>query len=509
MQSVTQDPLDEAELGERLHAMLAALRECATGNSDSRLPAIGGPLGVLVNEFNRVLDARTEIEAELRVRNAALETSQRQLEHQATELRQRTAELEEARHVAEQASRTKTSFLANMSHEIRTPMTSILGFTELLLNDDSAGSFFDRRAALDTIQRNGRHLLELINGILDVSKIEAERMEVEQTQCSLAGIVDDVVSVMIPRAFEKGLTLQVEYATAAPEWIVTDPLRVKQILFNLVSNAIKFTTQGGVRIEITATLLADQQTRLCFSVVDSGIGMDETQIGRLFQPFTQADVSTSRKYGGTGLGLAISRSLAQLLGGDVEVESTPGQGSTFRAILTVQTANTANCSSSESSAGCDVAEMEAAKRQTRLPTLPPCRILLAEDGRDNQRLISYLLEQAGAEVLLATNGREAVELGLADCAADELIDLVLMDLQMPGVDGLDATRQLRTAGFDGPIIALTANAMEGTREKCLAAGCDDYLSKPLDTAKLFEIIRTWLPQAVQIPLNPLEAATLS
>ncbi len=509
MRSASRHALEEAEPGERLHAMLAALRECASGNSDSRLPAIGGPLGVLVNEFNRVLDARTEIEAELRVRNAALEASQRQLEHQATELRQRTAELEEARRAAEQASRTKTSFLANMSHEIRTPMTSILGFTELLLSDDSLGSFFDRRAALDTIQRNGRHLLDLINGILDVSKIEAERMEVEQTQCSLSSIVEDVVAVMAPRAFEKGLALHVQYATVAPERIVTDPMRVKQILFNLVSNAIKFTSQGEVRIEISATRLADQKVRLCFSVVDTGIGMDEIQIGRLFQPFAQADASTSRKYGGTGLGLAISRSLAQLLGGDVEVESTPEQGSTFRAILMVETVNSANCSSLESSTCCEVAEMEAAKCETRLQTLPPCRILLAEDGRDNQRLISYLLEQAGAEVLLATNGREAMELGLADGTANATIDLVLMDLQMPGVDGLDATRQLRAAGFDRPIIALTANAMEGTREKCLAAGCDAYLSKPLETATFFEIIRTRLPPAVQMPLNPLEAATLS
>jgi signal transduction histidine kinase len=427
MHVVSRNLLDQTESGERLHALLSALRECAAGNSESRLPTIGGPLGVLVNEFNRVLDARTEIEAQLRVRNAALEAAQQQFERQAVEL-------EEARQAAEQASRTKTSFLANMSHEIRTPMTSILGFTDLLLSEDSLGSFFDRRAALETIQRNGRHLLELLNGVLDVSKIEAERMEVERIPCSLSGIVGDVVSVMTPRAFEKGLELRVLNTTAV-ECIVTDPLRIKQILVNLTSNAIKFTDRGEVRVEISATRIADRQLRLSFSVVDTGIGMDAAQIGRLFQPFAQADASTSRKYGGSGLGLAISRSLAQLLGGDVEVESTPGQGTTFRATLIVEVVENADGLTSDGSACCEDAESATTSCDARLPTLPACRILLAEDGPDNQRLISYLLQQAGADVLLATGGREAVEVGLAEFVADPPIDLVLMDLHMPEVDG--------------------------------------------------------------------------
>jgi signal transduction histidine kinase/ActR/RegA family two-component response regulator len=498
-QKLLAEPLGEAEPSERLYAMLAALRECATGNTDSRLPPIGGPLGLLVNEFNRVLDARTEIEAQLRIRNAALEASQRQLERQAVEL-------EAARQSAEQASRSKSSFLANMSHEIRTPMTSILGFTELLLNDDSPGSFFDRRAALDTIQRNGRHLLELINGILDVAKIEADCIEIEQIPCSLSGIIGDVVSLMSPRAFEKRLELRVVNATAVPECIVTDPLRVKQILINLASNAIKFTHHGEVRIEVSATRLADQHVRLSLSVVDTGIGLDAAQIGRLFQPFAQADAATSRKYGGSGLGLSISRSLAQLLGGDVEVESTPGQGSTFRASLIVEAVGFEGCRLQEVSACCEGVELATVKCGARLPTLPPCRILLAEDGRDNRRLISYLLEQAGAEVLLAIDGREAVELGLGNLTKGPRVDLVLVDLQMPEVDGLDATRQLRAAGFDRPIFALTANAMEGTREKCLAAGCNAYLPKPLETAAFLDTIRTWLTPAAKLPLHPMEPA---
>lgn len=502
---------DETALRERLHGLLVALRECASGNLDYRLPTMGGPLGLLVWQFNCVLDARAESERELRLRNEALEDSRRRVEEQAAELKEKSEQLNAARLTAELASRTKSAFLANMSHEIRTPMTAILGFADLLLEDESQRVRFDRRAALETIKRNGEHLLALINDVLDVSKIEAERLTTERLACSPARIADDVVSLMNARAIEKRLILRTAFTSKVPASVVSDPTRLKQILFNLVSNAIKFTEAGEVRVEVAAEPQAEGGARLTFRVVDTGIGMDAAQIDKVFEPFAQADSSTSRRYGGTGLGLAITRSLARLLDGDVTAESAPGRGSTFTATVAVETSADAVWEDAHVVAP-PAAEREVAACRTppNAITLPPCHVLLAEDGPDNQRLISFLLQRAGARVLIAADGHSAVRKARAStvgdgdarqgdsegCGADESpVDIVLMDMQMPGIDGFEATRRLRAGGFTRPIVALTAHAMTGIREECLAAGCDDYVSKPVDAQQLLKTMVRWLGAA--------------
>jgi CheY-like chemotaxis protein len=285
------------------------------------------------------------------------------------------------------------------------------------------------------------------------------------------------------RATERGLTLRAEHAGPLPKTVYTDPTRVRQILMNLVSNAIKFTAQGEVRLTTRClTPSADAPPHLEFTVRDAGIGLSPEQIGRLFQPFTQADSSTTRQYGGTGLGLTISKRLARLLGGDITVESAPGQGSTFQ--LTIATGTPGPDEPADASYTPDRADRETDAAQLTLTA----RILLAEDGPDNQRLISFLLRKAGAEVTIAANGREAVDTALGAREAGTPFDIILMDIQMPIMDGHEATRTLRRAGYEGVIIALTAHAMLGDRAKCTQAGCDWVLTKPIERARLLRTI---------------------
>ena len=377
---------------------------------------------------------------------------------------------------AHQANAAKSTFLANMSHEIRTPMTAILGFTEVLL--DAKLSSADRANAVHTVRRNGEHLLTLINDILDLSKIEAGKLGVERIRCSPIQIIAELQSLMQVRAVAKNLPLRMEFAGPLPETIETDPTRIRQILVNLVGNALKFTEVGSVRV-VTSLVNADTALRLRFDVIDTGIGLTPEQIAGLFQPFAQVDVSHARKYGGTGLGLTISRRLARMLGGDIDIESQLGAGSQFSVIL--PTGSLAGVPMLE-----DPAAALGALPETKADA-PPApadrdlhgRILLAEDGPDNQRLITHLLEKAGAQVTLAENGQEALDAALEARDRGEPFDVVLMDMQMPVMDGYQATTLLRRQGYAGPIIALTAHAMTGDREACLAAGCDDYVAKPI------------------------------
>jgi PAS domain S-box-containing protein len=420
---------------------------------------------------------------------------------------------------AEEATRAKTEFLANMSHEIRTPMTAINGFAELLREsavdcprcgrDATCESCRHHRECVDTIIANGRHLLEIINDILDLSKIETGKLDVECIASSPMRLLAEVHTLMQMRAAEKGLELQVEFASAIPEVIHTDPTRLRQILINLIGNAIKFTERGSVRIvtrllrnappeQVSARIApADHPGTaaaawapgpyLQLDVVDTGIGMTDEQMTRVFRPFTQADCSTTRRFGGTGLGLAISKRLAESLGGGISLRSKHGEGSTFSVV--VATGPLGDVKMIGPDAALRLPETTSAAPATPEP-LPPLnlRILLAEDGPDNQRLITHILKKAGAEVDVADNGKIALERALAARDGGQPHDVVLMDIQMPVMDGLEATRLLREAGVDGPIIALTAHAMPADREKCLSAGCDDYATKPLDRRKLIEKI---------------------
>jgi PAS domain S-box-containing protein len=421
-------------------------------------------------------------------------------------------ELEVAKRKAEESTRSKSEFLANMSHEIRTPMTAILGYTDLLLeraqHDQEAFSF------LETIKRNGIHLLQVINDILDISTVEAGKLKIARVRCSPAEIVRDVRSSMHVRALEKKLPLIVRFEGPIPETILTDPTRLRQILINLVANAIKFTGSGSVEIVTRLVGGGDRagqsataptgeacgseadKARLEFDVVDTGIGLGPDQLARLFEPFTQGDSSTSRQFSGTGLGLSISKRLADMLEGTIEVESQLGRGSRFRVTLPagpLAGVRLIERLDDERPASKPPAAAPAPPKAEKLP--PGCRILLAEDGPDNQRLISYLLRCAGAEVTLAENGRIACDLALATMEAGKPFDVVLMDMQMPVLDGYAATRCLRAAGYEGSIVALTAHTMRRDREQCLAAGCDDYAAKPINRDVLFDVIRKYVGRA--------------
>ncbi len=394
---------------------------------------------------------------------------------------------------AEAATRAKSRFLANMSHEIRTPMTAILGFTDMLLDDEHvAEAREDWVESLRIIRRNGRHLLGLINDILDLSKIEAGKLETCGARCSPAEILAEMASLMRVRADAKNLSLAVEFASAVPETIFTDPLRLRQILINLVGNAVKFTETGGIRVVCAMVEPTGDRPRMRFDVIDSGIGMAEDQQSRLFVPFSQVDGSMTRRFGGTGLGLTISRQLAQMLGGDITVDSAPGRGSTFR--LTIETGPLEHVPMVDHHAeALRGRKRPGARRRPAEPT-PQLdgRILLAEDGPDNQRLFSFLLRKAGAEVTLAENGLVAYEKAMAAWRAGNPFDVILMDMQMPVVDGYTATARLRREGYEGPIVALTAHAMEGADAECRAAGCDGYAKKPIDRGELLNTVAQYL-----------------
>ncbi len=406
----------------------------------------------------------------------------------AAENRRRRAE--EAKNAAESANLAKSEFLANVSHEIRTPMTAILGFTEVLVEDGELHAAPPPRlAAIQTIKRNAEHLLEVLNEVLDLSKIEAGKLEVERLRCSPVQLVSDVVSLMQVHAQAKGLPLQVEYEGPVPETIQTDPTRLQQILLNLLNNAIKFTAVGSVRLQVRLAERYATDARMEICVLDTGIGMTAAQVGRLFQPFSQADASMTRKFGGTGLGLAISKRLAGMLGGDLVVSSQAGSGSCFT--VSIQVGSLAGVRLIAPATAAPPAANAPSQTVTPIPPLAG-RILLAEDGPDNQRLFSFHLRKAGADVTLAENGQVALDLVVEASAEGKPFQLILMDMQMPVLDGYEATRLLRERGYAGPIVALTAHAMKQDQEKCSAAGCDGYLSKPIERRRLIEAVACYL-----------------
>ncbi|MEX0876699.1 MAG: CHASE domain-containing protein [Phycisphaerales bacterium] len=397
-------------------------------------------------------------------------SSIRQSEH-----RQRVLALQ-----ADTANKAKTEFLANMSHEIRTPMTAILGYADVLDDLVKAHPHDEEYAqAIRSIQRSGKHLMMIINDVLDLSKIESGKLDIDHKRCRILDTVRDVYATLRIAAARKGLSMNVEFASSFPVCVMTDEYRVRQILINLIGNAVKFTPRGSVNLVLEA-----DEHELRFSVVDTGVGIPQTKINGLFDPFEQLDSSVSRRHEGTGLGLTISRHLAQLLGGDITVRSAPGQGSTFT--LTIPRDCPLHSVMSDELPEIAQDTLDAPAPPAPVPSTGGGMILLAEDGRDNQKLITRLLRKAGFGVEVVENGQEVLETLERDAAR---FDLVLMDMQMPIVDGYTATRELRARGHNLPIVALTAHAMDGAREACLDAGCDEYATKPIEREELFAVIR--------------------
>lgn len=421
-----------------------------------------------------------------------------------TELRETQQELERAHQEAQQASEAKSAFLANMSHELRSPMTAVLGFAEML-NSESHDSKV--RELAGTIQRNGNYLLRLLNDILDLSKIEAGKMTIDEELIDIREVIEDVRTLMNVRATAEGVPLHFEWISKVPAKITADEVRVRQILVNLIGNALKFTDEGEVRVSIGMSdrrrtphrrnvdepnPSAERLPTMEITVSDTGVGMSEDQIAQLFHPFTQASGDTARRFGGTGLGLSISRRLAEAMGGEISVQSELGKGSRFRLTLPV---SDQQCNSMVSGQDHQSGSLQA-PRSRELPRIE-ARVLVADDRRDIWRVTKYFLEKCGAEVTVAEDGRQAVD---AACAARDEANpfaLIIMDMQMPVMNGREAVAELRRRGFDCPIIALTADAMDGEREECLKVGCNGYFPKPVDAVPLMEMVAS----LVTLPSN--------
>jgi signal transduction histidine kinase/CheY-like chemotaxis protein len=492
---------------------LARLRE-----ENDRLQRVNA---ALIGRIERVMDESGDayaifekniaMQTAIRERTEALAAANERLTAEVGERRRAEAEMRRARDEAEAASRAKSDFLANMSHEIRTPMTAVLGYADLLVSE--SGIARDPAQAgeiIRLIKSNADHLLRVINDVLDVSKIEAGRITIERVPISPMQAAEEVASMLRPIAIDKGLELRVAHKTDLPERILSDPTRLRQILLNLVGNAIKFTGSG--RVDIT-TAFDTKAQQLRFAVRDTGIGMSPEQLDvvRRFAPFTQADASMTRRFGGTGLGLRISNSLAELMDGMIEIDSEPNNGSVFT--LSIATGPLEGVRLINADRPRDMSSTDHHRSNRDKPEAEPSqakplagvRVLLAEDGVDNRRLITFHLTKAGAAVVCAANGRIAVEYVLDD-ESDTPPDLILMDMQMPEMDGYAATRAIRSAGVTLPIIAITAHAMEGDREKCLAAGCSDYTTKPIDRVALVNMCKAWLDQSDRAKRAAIDAA---
>jgi signal transduction histidine kinase/AmiR/NasT family two-component response regulator len=374
------------------------------------------------------------------------------------------------------ANQAKSNFLASMSHEIRTPMNAILGFVDLLTQEPLTE---EQMNYVKVIQNSAANLLNLLNDIIDFSKIEAGKMRVEITDCSLPGLLEDLDSMMRPQASRKNLDFQILQCQELPEHIQTDPLRLRQCLLNLLSNAVKFTEKGHVYLNVS--LLEENKTSwVQFAVEDTGIGIPPDKSSAIFDAYVQVDRPLSDPGKGAGLGLAITRNLVQMLGGRLSVVSTPNVGSVFTLSLPLAPV---------SKEGQSWNKYEAACTAPSVPNDTPLtgHVLVVEDNPSNQILVSMLLKKLGLEVTLANDGVEGVEE-----ARRRKFDIILMDMQMPRMNGYEATQVLRSEGFMVPIIAVTANAMKGDEEKCLQAGCDAYLSKPIDRKKLAQVLRRYL-----------------
>jgi signal transduction histidine kinase/CheY-like chemotaxis protein len=442
-------------------------------------------VGVLIEAFNQML---VQIQKEMTDRQKAEEELRKHRDHLEEVVGDRTGELKLANQrlqisaeranllakQAVQANKAKSEFLANMSHEIRTPMNAILGFGELLCEENLVP---EQKKYVDIILSSGKSLLQIINDILDFSKIEAGKLKTEIVDCALVQMLDEIESLFRPMCRQKNLDFDVLYCSELPQMIRTDPVRLRQCLVNLLGNAIKFTEKGHVYLNVGVETI-DKMSYIRFDVEDTGIGIPPEKQSLIFDPFTQADGSHTRKFGGTGLGLTITKQIVELLHGRLSIRSEIGRGSVF---------------SIEMPAGVDIDHQTTVNRYEALEQLDKNpvvsstpvsgRILVAEDAKANQTLIQILLQKMGYQVTIVEDGQQAV-----DRLRGETYDIILMDMQMPVMNGYEATREIKTMGIRTPVIAVTAHAMKGDEQKCFDAGCDGYLTKPIDKTKLAEVL---------------------
>lgn len=468
----------------RIERLANAKRQVAQGNLDVKLKsAANDEIGDLFASFNvmvrqLIVYRENERESRLRLEYKVKERTE-ELEKTNQRLEQTNSELESAKELSEQANELKSAFVANISHEIRTPLTAILGFTEQVLSTEIHSP--DQRDLLNRVLKSGRHLLALINDILDLSKIESNKLDLEISEINLFQALSDVESILSAQASDKKLGFTFNFDYPIPKTIRSDATRLKQILFNLISNAIKFTEKGSVTVSVG---FDQDQGQVIVKVKDTGIGMTKEVQKRIFAPFVQADVSISRKFGGTGLGLVISNSLAGLLGGNISLESEPGVGSEFTVRF--------KANGDERDFTLDLVEnkdelqeilSEISQDDTNDNTQVSGRVLVAEDVEDNQHLFGLLLRSLNLDYVMVENGQKAVEKALM-----EDFDLILMDMQMPIMGGLEATKLIRQAGVSTPIYALTANVMTEDVGRHIEAGCSGTIAKPIDKKEFVKVL---------------------
>jgi len=404
-------------------------------------------------------------------------------------------ELETAKLKAEAANMAKSEFLANMSHEIRTPMNAIIGFSDVLANEDLT---LEQKEKVNIVRGSAKSLVNLINDILDFSKIEAGQLDIEMLDCSLGKLLNSLESLMTPMAKEKSLDLKIIAGGDLPSQIHSDPYRLQQCLVNLINNAIKFTEKGHVHSKVS--LREDKGKHfVCFDIEDTGIGIPADRQQAIFDSFTQADGSTTRKYGGTGLGLSVTKKLAILLGGELTLTSEPGKGSVFSLIIPTGT-DIAEQSLLDRNNVLKQGEDDSEKAET---TQFSGNVLVVDDVESNQLLMKILLSALGVDVVIAKDGNQAVQSALS-----QSFDLVLMDIQMPFINGYEATRTLRMQDYKTPIVALTANAMKDDEKKCMEAGCNGYLTKPVDSEKLSQILAKHLPATHDVASESIDSTPL-